>query len=106
MSRPRQHPSPRPRPVHRRAALHLSQAALFADPAEDAGSTDEADAVETEARRGRGPAEDRDRGRGRRHEAEPEPDKPAAPQASSPTAPAHTPRTDADISGSGSLFDL
>ncbi|KRE94349.1 Fe-S cluster protein [Nocardioides sp. Soil774] len=75
----------------------LSQAALFADPE---SSDTEPEPAEAEAPEAEAPeAEDAD--------AEPAPaEEPAAAPTSSPGTPGHTPRTDVDISGSGSLFDL
>ena len=80
----------------------LSKAALFAD-ADDAAE-ESPTATEPE------PAQDEDPDTildaEADSESEPEPEPEPAAKAADTDAPGHTPRTDVDISGSGSLFDL
>ena len=72
----------------------LSRAALFADPDGGDEAADDPDTILDS-----GDAETAD-------EDEPEEEKPADKPAATSDASRHTPRTDVDISGSGSLFDL
>ena len=100
-------PEPAPAPSAPPSGADLSRAALFADP--DDTATDEPEATTEDPDTILDSDDPDDTG------VDPEPEKsdddeteeepPAKPAPTSDT-PGHAPRTDVDISGSGSLFDL